>query len=114
MDANERARLDSSKRRVLQELAAAGADGLLNWQLVSRTGALDAPRRARELRASGFAVEVVREDGGTWRYRLLQSAPVPVADVERHVRQDEQRLSTPQPQMAAGGRSDVPCSSLPS
>lgn len=76
IDALERARLDSSMRRVYAALQRAGARGLLNHELVSQTHALDAPRRARELRAKGFAIEVTREDAGAWRYRLLQSRPL--------------------------------------
>jgi hypothetical protein len=76
MDVAERERLDTGRRRVYRELLNAGREGLSNGELVTRTQQLDAPRRARELRASGFAIDVRREHGGTWRYTLIQSAPL--------------------------------------
>jgi len=92
LDTTERARLDSSMRRVYAALLDAGSAGLLNWELVSKTSALDAPRRARELRARGFAVTVEREDGGAWRYRLLRSqsygAALPASVVDETTRID--------------------------
>ena len=76
MDVTERQRLDSGRVRVYRELHNAGREGLTNDELVTRCRQLDAPRRARELRAAGFAIDVRREHGGCWRYTLLQSAPL--------------------------------------
>jgi len=72
MNTTERARLDSSKARILAALQAAGSHGCTNADLNAisyRYGG-----RLHELRRAGYAIESIDEHEGRWRF-VLHTAP---------------------------------------
>ena len=107
MDITERARLERGVGKVLAALRAAGGRGVLNGELVMQTGHLDAPRRARELRARGYVISVEPEGGGVWRYTLLEEPGQTPPDArlarEFPLRDDEEIDGLTQPSLFGGG-----------
>lgn len=74
--APELARRDTAKARVLAALREAGPRGLTNVELVTCGGGLRAPARVHELQhEDGYAITVVHEHDGQWRYTLTPPVP---------------------------------------
>lgn len=70
MERGERERLNSNRSRVLELLKRKRR--VTNVELM-HVGGMDAPRRARELRALGYNITVTRQKGGIFIYELLPS-----------------------------------------
>jgi hypothetical protein len=81
---------DNARVRVLDALKRAGSRGLTSWELIHRAEATEAPRRVRELVASGVPITVVHEAGTCWRYTLTSSVD-PLQPV--HARTDDEQPS---------------------